>query len=66
MKLSNEKIERLRILKGKNNIKLSTLSSLIGISRYTTSSIINGRTDGFNQNTIDKINIYIQSNEVSK
>lgn len=59
MKLNNETLKSLRIAKGKNNLSIMELAQNIGTSRYTISSIINGRTDGLSKQTINKIDAYL-------
>ena len=62
MKLTNKQLENLRVKKGKNNLNIIELSKNIGVSRYTMSSIVNGRTDGLSKNTVEKIETYLQEN----
>lgn len=61
MKLSIKQLNRLREIKGKKNLNINSLAKELGTSRYTISSIINGRTDGISKQTINKIHSYIQN-----
>lgn len=63
MQLSNSQLEALRIERGKRNLSIASLSKEIGISRVTTGSIINGRTDGLSRNTFNKIASWLKQNK---
>lgn len=61
MRLTDDQLEKLRITKGKKNLSILALAKEIGMSRYTTSSIINGRTDGLSEQTVNKIKNYVSA-----
>lgn len=59
MKLESKQLEEFRAARGRRNITIKTLAKEVGVRRYTISNIINGKTDGLNKDTLNKVIAWI-------
>lgn len=59
MRITNQQLETLRIERGRRNLTISSLAQQLGVSRYTMSNVINGKTDGLRSETVHKINSWL-------
>lgn len=61
MKLESKQLEEFRAARGRRNITIKTLAKEVGVSRYTISNIINGKADGLNKDTLNKVIAWINN-----
>ena len=65
MKITSQQLETLRVERGRRNLNISSLAEEIGVSRYTASNVINGKTEGLNSKTVNKITSWLTKNSLA-
>lgn len=65
MKITSQQLETLRVERGRRNLNISSLAEEIGVSRFTASNVINGKTEGLNSKTVNKITSWLAKNSLA-
>ena len=68
LKLETKQLEEIRAERGRRNLTIGALTKEVGVSRSTMGNIINGKTDGLNTATFNKITAWLNDayKEVAK